>query len=71
MARMVICNATKEKGYSNEFIKVKGKYYKSQEVYDNLVKEQEKDKDDFAKLYHKIGELIGYKDGYIPGSIGG
>lgn len=71
MSRMVMCNATKEKGYSNEFIKIKGKYYKSQEVYDNFIKEQEKDKEDFAKLYHEIGRIIGYKDGYIPGSIGG
>lgn len=71
MARMVMCNATKEKGDSKDFIKIKGKYYKSQEVYDNFMREQEKDKENFIKLYHKIGELIGYKDGYISGSIGG
>lgn len=71
MARMVMCNATKEKGDSKNFIKIKGKYYKSQEVYDNFMREQEKDKENFIKLYHKIGELIGYKDGYVPGSIGG
>lgn len=35
------------------------------------MREQEKDKEHFIKLYHKIGELIDYKDGYIHGSIGG
>lgn len=41
MARQCKCNATGEIGTVDTFVKINGKYYKSQEVYDKHVREQE------------------------------
>lgn len=42
MARRVMCSVTKELGDASEFIKIKNKYYKNQEVYDNYKKRERK-----------------------------
>lgn len=41
LARRCKCQITKEFGNTDIFIKIDGKYYKSQEIYDNHKKEQE------------------------------
>lgn len=50
MARAVTCFATKEKGSSDDFIKMDGHYFKNQAVYDSYIENK--------KLYTKIISLI-------------
>lgn len=56
MARRVRCSVTKESGDPTDFIKINGKYYKNQEVYEQFKAERELS-DDF---YNKIAKLLGY-----------
>ena len=52
MARKVKCQITKEWGTSDEFVKIGGKYYKSQEIYDKV--QFQKD------CYVKLKDIIVY-----------
>lgn len=61
--RQVKCYMTKEVGNASEFIKIDGKYFKNQEVY-----EQYKIR---LKLIEKIANLLGYKSGIMVGSTCG
>ena len=67
MARRVRCCVTKELGNASEFIKIEGKYYKNQEIYEKYKYE----KDITINIFKKISEILGYEDGKIPGSVGG
>ena len=67
MARRVRCCVTKELGNASEFIKIDGKYYKNQEIYEKYKDE----KDITINIFKKISEILGYEDGKIPGSVGG
>jgi hypothetical protein len=53
MRRKCKCTITGEIGYTDEFIKIKNKYYKSQEVYDEFQKPK--------TLYRKIVDHICYE----------
>lgn len=53
MAYKVKCAVTGEKGTNDTFVKIKGKYYKSQEVYDNAQKQKD--------LYKEIKNIICYE----------
>jgi hypothetical protein len=60
MARQCKCCVTQEIGTTDTFIKINGKYYKNQEVYDA----DHKRKEDYRKLIDYISyELLGYGDG--------
>lgn len=50
MARIVKCQITHEVGNTDIFVKIGGKYYKSQEIYDNYKKQTE--------LHKKIVDII-------------
>lgn len=67
MARRVRCCVTKELGNASEFIKIDGKYYKNQEIYEKYKDE----KDLTISIFKKFSEILGYEDGKIPGSAGG
>ena len=68
MARAVTCFATKERGNSEQFIKINGHYFKNQQVYDEFVQNKQ--------LYKQIisfiaVELMGYSSGQpFPPLIG-
>lgn len=57
MGRKVKCCVTGEYGTSDSFVKINGKYYKSQEVYDNHMNEL-KTKDDLYRLFQYF---LGYE----------
>jgi hypothetical protein len=62
MARTVKCAVTKEIGTSDTFIKIDGKYYKSQEVYD----EDHKQKELWSEIIRYICEdLLKYQKGQV------
>jgi hypothetical protein len=57
LGRRVKCQVTQEYGDSDEFVKIDGKYYKSQEIYDN----DRKQKDLWNKIIKLVCEdLLGY-----------
>lgn len=56
MARRVRCSVTKESGDPTDFIKINGKYYKNQEVYEQFKAERELSEN----FYNKIAKLLGY-----------
>lgn len=61
--KQIKCYMTKEVGNASDFIKIDGKYFKNQEVY-----EQYKIR---LKLIEKIANLLGYKNGMMAGSTCG
>lgn len=62
MARAVVCAITGKKGNSDEFVKIKGKYYESQETYDTVQKQKD--------LHGKIVDTICFDFlSYRPGQV--
>ena len=59
MSRRVKCHATGEYGTSDSFIKVDGKYYKNQEVYEKYWK----NKESRNKCLDDLLEVCGYGNG--------
>lgn len=57
--RKVKCCITHEYGSSTDFIKINGKYYKSQQVYDTMLIQRQA-REDFKAL---LMRLIGYEEG--------
>ena len=62
----VTCYATKETGDNKDFIKIKGKYYKSQEIHDNYIK----DVDNRYKLNKIITDELLNGDITLGGYVG-
>lgn len=59
--RRVKCCITGEIGSSSDFVKINGRYYKSQAVYD----EHQKDMNFYHKSVDMISDLMGYKPGQV------
>lgn len=59
--RKVKCCVTGEMGSSDDFVKIDGRYYKSQAVYD----EYQKDMEYYHKSIDMISDLMGYKPGQV------
>ena len=60
MARIVKCQITHEIGNTDTFIKIDGKYYKSQEIYDN----HKRNTDIYKKIIYIISsDFLGYQKG--------
>lgn len=56
--RHVVCFATKERGISEEFVKVDGHYYKSMEIYNAYISE----KNNKNKFRDEVADLMGYNE---------
>lgn len=69
MARLIKCSSTGAIGSSSEFIKIDGKYFKSQEAYEEYQVKEDQRKIRL-NIITKIRELLGYGS-YIPGNVGG
>lgn len=60
MGRRVVCRVTGEVGTSDTFVKINGKYYKSQEIYDDYCKEKNLRMKIIGKIYF---DLLEYEPG--------
>lgn len=65
--RKVKCCVTGEIGSADDFVKIDGRYYKSQAVYD----EHQKDMEYYHKSIDMISDLMGYKPGQVFPTIVG
>ena len=62
MARRVVCKITKEHGFSDEFVKIEGKYYKSQKIYDDWFNNKIA-REEFIRMF--ATEFLNYKKGQV------
>lgn len=62
MARKVKCQITHETGTSDIFVKINGKYYKSQEIYDEYILNSDLHKKIVSII---VDELLNYQTGQV------